>query len=165
MRPFVPFLAAFLLFACSQESSAPAVEVHRSRDLVVLSRELPAETAFAVVGLRTEPARDDGAADWDWDFGDRQLEIRAGVARREFRLTVRNRGATVRELHARIEYFGSGEMLRRRTLDNLVVPPFTERTWIGSVSLASSVEPSPLVRVLPRTEPFEEEPPPNGALK
>lgn len=122
---------------------------------MVESRPLPADAAFAVVGLRPEAEHDDGSAQWSTSYSESAIPMREGVARRRFRLTIRNRGTSALEFHARIDYFGDEKLVRRRTLDDLLVPPLTERSWIGEVLLPPPADMEPLVRVLPASESFD----------
>lgn len=124
--------------------------------MVLESRSLPADTTFAAVGLRPEADHDDGATDWSASASDRVLGAKDGFVRREFRLTIANRGATAREFHARIDYYApAGELLRRRKIEHMMVPPFTENSWIGSAMLKAPGEGELVVRVVPSHEPLD----------
>ena len=151
------FFAAIVLAACSSpEPAREDVRRTRWRDMIVESRPLPADTAFSAVGLRIRGERDDGATDWSWDFTDARGETRDDFVRRDFRLTIANRGSTALEFHARIDYLGpEGERLRRKELEPLLVPPFTESTWIGATMLRAPGDAEVLARLLPASEPFD----------
>lgn len=150
-------LAPAILAAClAPESPRDEVRTTRWRDMIVQSRPLPADTTFSIVGLRTRGERDDGATEWSWTFAETRGAVRDDFVRRDFRLTLANRGPMAREFHARIDYFSSeGERIRRKELEPLLVPPFTESTWIGATMIRVPGEAEVLARVLPIDEPFD----------
>lgn len=154
----IPLAAALCLAACMAPPEEAKVQRTTWRDLTIETRSLRADTTFSAVGLRPSGERDDGSTDWDTSFTDERGAVDGDFVRRDFRLTIRNRGEVAREFHARIDYLSSdGELLRRRSLDRMVVAPFTEMTWIGADMIRNSGEPEVLARVLPVSEPFEPE--------
>lgn len=152
-------LLPLLLFAlgCARPPEPPEVQVVRWRDMRLESRTLPAETAFAAVGLSPKGERDDGATDWSSHASDLPRESKDGFLRREFRLTIANRGPVAREFHARLDYYapGGGDLMKRREIDHMVVPPFTENTWVGSTMIREPGEAELLARVLPASDDFD----------
>lgn len=149
--------ASIVLFACSPPEPAPE-QIRRTRwqDMIVESRPLPADTTFSAVGLRIRGERDDGATEWSWDFRDSRGPVRDEFVQRDFRLTIANRGPIAREFHARIDYFDpEGESVRRKELERLLVPPFTESAWIGATMIRAPGKAEVLARVLPVSEPFD----------
>ncbi|HVR44704.1 MAG TPA: hypothetical protein VMS56_14820 [Thermoanaerobaculia bacterium] len=155
MKSGIVLAAALGLAACLGEPEE-SVRVARWRDLIVESRSLPADNAFAEVGLRPSADRDDGATEWFTSFREAEGATEGEFVRRDYRITIGNRGSTAREFHARIDYLGAeGKILRRILLDELVVPPFTESTWIGGTMIRREGEIAVLARVLPASEPFD----------
>lgn len=150
-------LASATLAGClAPEPPQESVRTMRWRDMTVESRPLPADTTLSVVGLRTRGERDDGATEWSWRFAEARGEVRDEFVRRAFRLTLANRGPMAREFHARIDYFApDGKRIRRKELAPLLVPPFTESTWIGATMIRKPGEVEVLARVLPIGEPFD----------
>lgn len=152
-RLLLPFL---LLVACSPREEIPPVSVTRRGDLTIESRPLRMDATMAAVGLAPAGDRREGESEWDSSFSDAEGRAQRDSVEREFRLTIVNRGATASEFHARIDYLGvDGKLVRRRALEKLVVPPFTETTWSGSVSLPPPGGAEVVTRVLRSTEPFE----------
>ena len=150
-------LLAILLFAACRDEPAPAVHVSRWQDLIVESRSLPADTTFSAVGLRPESDRDDRSTDWEVKFSDAEKPAAEdGFVRRDFRLTILNRGSSAIEFHGRLDYHaGVAGLHRRRSFDHLLVPPFTERSWIGSITMRAAAGIEPLVRIVPTSEPVD----------
>ena len=146
-----------LLAACAPQGDEPARPVvTRAGDLTIETRDLRSEATFAAVGLAGEGDRREGESSWDAIFGEGDARPERDGVRREFRITIANRSATAREFHARIDYVGSdGELIRRRTLERLVVAPFTETSWLGAVLLPHPGAGQAVARILPAAEPFD----------
>lgn len=149
-------LLVLLAAACAAPGEPGRVSVTRRGDLTIASRELPAAGTLAAVGLGPAGDKRDGASEWDGSFRDLSVRTERDGVRRDFSVTLVNRSPNAREFHARLDYLGpDGALVRRRTLTNLVVPPFTETTWSGSVLLPPPGEAEALARILPATEAFE----------
>jgi hypothetical protein len=151
---FPPLLLAI---GCAGPPEPPEVRVSQWRDMRLESRTLPADTAFAAFGLRNQPERDDGSTRWNASTSDLPRETTDGFLRREFRLTIANRDSVAREFHARVDYFepGEGELLKRRLIEHMVVPPFTENSWIGSMMIREPGDAEMIARILPASEDFD----------
>ncbi len=161
MSRLAPALALLaLLVACAPPGDSTAAPVVSKRgDLTIETRDLRGEATLAAVGLAPEGDRREGASTWDSTFTDAKGRLERDRVRRAFRITIVNRGATARDFHARIDYLApEGTLVRRRSLDNLVVAPFTEMSWSGAVLLPIPGDAAALARVLPATESFEEPP-------
>ncbi|HEY0788819.1 MAG TPA: hypothetical protein VGE86_09240 [Thermoanaerobaculia bacterium] len=157
MIRFSRALPLLLLAACAPSAEEPAAPViTRAGDLSVETRDLRTEATFAAVGLSGEGDRRDGASTWDGTFSEGETRPGRDGVLREFRITIANRSSIAREFHARIDYLDSeGDVVKRRTLENLVAPPFTEVSWSGSVVLPRPGNNQALARVLPLAEPFD----------
>ncbi|HSN67728.1 MAG TPA: hypothetical protein VLV48_00690 [Thermoanaerobaculia bacterium] len=150
------FLLVLLAAACGAPEEPARVTITKRGDLTVSSRELPADGTLAAVGLAPAGDKREGSSEWDGSFQDGERRTERDGVRREFRVTLSNRSATAREFHARLDYIApDGTLLRRRTLTNLVMPPFTETVWSGSVLLPPPGNADVDARILPATEPFE----------
>ncbi len=146
----------FLLACAPQAEDAAAPGVQRVGDLTIASRDLRSEATFAAVGLAGAGDRREGSSSWDASLAEGESRTERDGVRRGFTLTIANRGTTAREFHARIDYRGAeGALASRRSLENLVVPPFTETSWSGDVLLPHAGNAQALARVLPAAEPFE----------
>jgi hypothetical protein len=151
------FLAPLLAIGCARPSEPPEIRVSQWRDMRLESRALPADTAFAAFGLRNQAERDDGSTRWNANTSDLPRETTDGFLRREFRLTIANRDSVAREFHARLDYFepGEGELLKRRVIEHMLVPPFTENTWVGSMMIREPGDAELIARILPASEDFD----------
>lgn len=147
-----------LLLGCVPAAEQPAAPVVTTRgDLTVATRDLRGDATLAAVGLAPAGDRREGESTWHYSFTEGEGRRDRTTIRRPFTLTIVNRGETARDFHARIDYLTlDGDVLRRRTLQALLVPPFTEVSWSGSVALAPPGDAPVLARVLPATEAFEE---------
>ena len=153
-------LSLLLAIGCAGPPEPSEVRVSQWRDMRLESRTLEADTAFAAFGLRNQAERDDGSTRWNAYASDLPRETRDGFLRREFRVTIANRDSVAREFHARLDYFepGAGELLKRREIDHMVVPPFTESTWVGSMMIREPGDAELFARVLPASEDFDAAP-------
>lgn len=151
------FLPLLFAIGCAGPPEPPEVRVSQWRDMQLESRTLEADTAFAAFGLRNQAERDDGSTRWNAHATDVAREATDGFLRREFRVTIANRDSIAREFHARLEFFepGSGDLLRRREIDHMVVPPFTENTWVGSMMIREPGDAELIARILPASEDFD----------
>jgi hypothetical protein len=150
-------LPLLFVLACAPAADEPAAPVvTRAGDLSVETRDLRSEATFAAVGLAGQGDRREGASTWDGTFSDGEARPERDGVRRGFRVTVANRSATAREFHARIDYVDSeGDVVKRRALENLVVPPFAEVSWSGAVLLPHPGTNPALARILLASEPFD----------
>ena len=156
MKPNL-LLAVFFAAACASPEDSARVTVVKRGDLTVTSRQLPAEVTLAAVGLAPAGDRRDGASEWDGFFHDGTSRPERDGVRRAFSVKLVNRSSTAREFHARLDYLGpDGQLIRRKTLTNLVVPPFTETVSSGSVLLPEPGDAQVLARIIPSTEAFED---------
>jgi hypothetical protein len=157
MTRFPLFISLLLAIGCAGPPEPPEVRVSQWRDLRLESRALQADTAFAAFGLRNQAERDDGSTRWNAHASDAARETRDGFIRREFRITIANRDSVASEFHARLDYLDPerGELLKRREIDHMVVPPFTEATWIGSMMIREPGEAELIARILPATADFD----------
>lgn len=151
------FLPLLFAIGCAGPPEPPEVRVSQWRDMRLESRALQADTAFAAFGLRNQAERDDGSARWNGHASDLPREATDGFLRREFRVTIANRDSIAREFHARLDYLEpeSGDLIRRREIDHMVVPPFTENTWVGSVMIRPPGDAELIARILPASEAFD----------
>ena len=158
-----------LLFAigCAGPPEPPEVRVSQWRDMRLESRTLEADTAFAAFGLRNQAERDDGSTRWNAHANDLPRETTDGFLRREFRVTIANRDSVAREFHARLDFFESdqGKLLKRREIDHMIVPPFTENTWVGSMMIREPGDAELIARILPASQDFDAEPESEGAVE
>ncbi|HEU5163338.1 MAG TPA: hypothetical protein VFV54_09360 [Thermoanaerobaculia bacterium] len=149
-------ILVLLAAACAAPEGPARVTVTKRGDLTIASRQLPAAGTLAAVGLAPAGDKRDGSSEWDGSFQDGRPRTERDGVRRDFSVTLVNRSSTAREFHARLDYLGpEGALLRRRTLTNLVVPPFTETVWSGSVLLSPPGDAEVVARILPATEAFE----------
>lgn len=157
MARLVLLLPLLFAFGCAGPPEPPAVRVSQWRDMQLESRTLEADTAFAAFGLRNQAERDDGSTRWNAHTSDLPRETTDGFRRREFRVTIANRDSVAREFHARLDYLepGQGELLKRREIDHMVVPPFTENTWVGSMMIREPGDAELIARILPASEDFD----------
>lgn len=157
MPRLVLLLTLLLAIGCAGPPEPPEVRVSQWRDMRLESRTLEADTAFTAFGLRGQAEHDDGATRWNAQATDQPREARDGFIRREFRVAIANRDSVAREFHARLDYFepGQGELLKRREIDHMVVPPFTENTWVGSVMIREPGDAEMIARILPASEDFD----------
>lgn len=150
-------LPLLLAIGCAGPPEPPEVRVSQWRDMKLESRTLEVDTAFAAFGLRNQAERDDGSTRWNARASDLPRETIDGFLRREFRVTIANSDSVAREFHARLDYFepDQGELLKRREIDHMVVPPFTENTWVGSMMIREPGDAALIARILPASEDFD----------
>jgi len=159
-------LPLLLAIGCAGPPEPPEVRVSQWRDMRLESRTLEADTAFTAFGLRNQAEHDDGSTRWNAQATDQPRETAGGFLRREFRVTIANRDSVAREFHARLDYFepGQGELLKRREIDHMVVPPFTENTWVGSTMIREPGDAELIARILPASEDFDVDAESEGGL-
>lgn len=151
-------LVLFVAAACAAPEEPSPATVGKRGDLIVTSRELPADVTLAAVGLAPDGDRRDGASEWDSSFHEGTSRHEPDGVRRPFTVTLLNRSATARDFHARLDYVApDGRLIRRKTLTNLVVPPFTEVVTSGSVMLPRPGDAEVVARIIPATEAFEDD--------
>ncbi|MGA7616739.1 MAG: hypothetical protein WBX15_16315 [Thermoanaerobaculia bacterium] len=102
------------------------------KEIVVRSRPLDRDATFTILGLRREDRRDDRQTGWDSTFRDEITGTEEGFVRRDFTLSIANRTDQPWEFRATIEYRDhEGNLVRKRVLRKLLVPPFTEKSYSG----------------------------------
>jgi hypothetical protein len=151
------FLPLLFAIGCAGPPEPPEVHVSQWRDMKLESRTLKADTAFAAFGMRGQAEHDDGSTRWNAHTSDLPRETTDGFVRREFRVTIANRDSVALEFHARLDYNepDQGELLKRREIDHMVVPPFTENTWVGSMMIREPGDADLVARILPASEDFD----------
>ena len=136
MKNFLPL--AFLVVALACVPAKPRLQLPgNERQLVVTSRSLGADATLTAIGLRRTAKKDDGATTWQHRFADLPAVRDGGEVKRPFRFVLANLAPAARRFDVTIDYRSeSGALVRGRSFRGLLVPPFTEKTYVGFTRFA-----------------------------
>lgn len=133
IRVLLVSLTACAAEAPREQGEAPIPIADTHREIVVETSTLKGDAAFTMFGLREKDEKDDGSTGWK-DLLEEQVEpAQDGFVRRRFRVTLANGSDRARQYEIEIDYVAvdDGELLRRRKLRKIFVPPFTQKRVSG----------------------------------